>query len=193
MSMIEHRANRRNRRVAPVLETIEGRILLSSVPGTYLPDRAQLVAEAARARRLAISGKLNGSFTTTPQTIGGQQLILVTINASGNSGNRLVGLISLQTSFPLTPTQFNSLASTKGSLPLQNLQFTAHGDTLSANGTLSINAASRRSPFSVTASITGGTGQFANATGSLTLQGTSFSLTSMHLAGSFRGTIVTHT
>jgi hypothetical protein len=193
MSMSEKRANRRNRRLAPALEPIEGRVLLSSVAGLHLPDRARLIAEAARARRLAVSGKLNGNFTITTEATAVQDAVLVRINAKGNSGNSRVGPITITTSFLTTQPIFNSLATTKATVPGLSLQITAPGGTVSATGTLSITAASRRSPFRLTASITGGTGQFAGATGNLTFQGTSFSLATSRLAGNLKGAIVTQT
>jgi hypothetical protein len=61
---------------------------------------------------------------------------------------------------------------------------------LTADGTLSIAPKSKRAPFKITASITGGTGQFAGATGNLSIQGTKFSLASNVLKGRLRGTIV---
>jgi hypothetical protein len=192
MSMSEKRSNRENRRLAPVLEPIEGRILLSSVVGAHLPDPARLVAEAARTRRLAISGKLNGNFSINTEATPVQGLVLVMINANGNSGNSRVGPVTITTSFVTTQTLFNSLATTKATVKNLSMQMTAPGGTISATGTLSITAMSRRSPFRFIASITEGTGQFTGATGNFTIQGTSFSLMSGRLAGSLRGTIVTH-
>src|SRR4051794_21904280 len=85
MSMSHHPANRRGRQLTPVLEPIEGRILLSGFAGAYLTHRASLIAEAARTRRLALNGRLAGQFAY--QTPDGQNF-QVTITAQGNSGNR---------------------------------------------------------------------------------------------------------
>jgi len=190
MSMSHHPANRRRRRLTPVLEPIEGRILLSHVGGIQLPERAGLIALAARTRRLTLNSKLVGQFAY--QTNDGQNF-QVTITAQGNSGNRRVGRVTAETSFATTFAFISSLASTKTTVPGLNLLITAPGGTLNASGTLTVNSASRRSPFRVTATITGGTGQFAGATGNFTIQGTSFSLTSNQLRGNLRGQIVTHT
>jgi len=190
MSMSHHPANRRRRRLTPVLEPIEGRILLSHVGGLQLPERAGLIALAARTRGLALNGRQTGQFAY--QTNDGQNF-QVTISSQGNSGNRRVGQLTFQTSFATTLAFISSLASAKTTIPGLSLQITAPGGTMSASGTLTVNAASRRSPFRVTATITGGTGQFAGATGKLTIQGTSFSLASNQLRGNLRGQIVTHT
>ena len=99
--------------------------------------------------------------------------------------------MTVQTSFATTLAFIISLASTKTTVPGLNLQISAPGGTMTASGTFTVNAASHRSPFRVTATITGGTGQFAGATGNLTIQGTSFSLASSELRGNLRGRIVT--
>ena len=61
---------------------------------------------------------------------------------------------------------------------------------MTANGSLSVMPNSKRTPFRITATIAGGTGQFAGATGNLNIQGTQFSLTGSVLKGRLRGTVV---
>jgi hypothetical protein len=188
MSQSDHRTIRRNRRLTPALEPIEGRILLSGGVGMPVHHLAPLIARAAQARRLAVNGALAGQFA--PQTSDGQNF-QVTITAQGNSGNRRVGRITVQTSFNTSLAFITSLANQKSTIPGLSLEITAPGGTMTASGTLTVNAVSRRSPFRVTASITGGTGQFAGATGNLTIQGTAFSLSTSQIRGNLRGTIRT--
>ena len=96
----------------------------------------------------------------------------------------------MQTSFATTLAFITSLASTKTTIPGLNLQIRPRGN----DDRFRHPHRQRRlapSPFRVTATITGGTDQFAGATGNITIQGTSFSLASSQLRGNLRGRIVT--
>jgi len=169
------------------IEIVEERILLSHgvIPG---PRTAHAVLiEAARRQRLSLSGNLSGGFSY--QTNDGVNY-LITVHAQGGSGNRKVGQLAIQSSFTTTVAEITSLASTNSTIPGMTFQITAPGGSMTADGTLSIVPKSKRSPFKITASITGGTGQFAGATGNLTIQGTQFSLTGSVLRGKLRGTVI---
>ena len=146
-----------------------------------------VLIEAARRHRLPLSGNLSGGFSY--QTTDGLNY-LITVHAQGGSGNRKVGQLAIQSSFATTVAFLTSVASKNSTVPGLTFQITAPGGSLTADGTLSIAPKSKRSPFKITASITGGTGQFAGATGNLTIQGTKFSLASNVLKGKLRGTIV---
>lgn len=184
-----HLSIRRNRSLTPSLEPIEGRILLSAGAGVHLPARAQLFAEAARRRRLPINGKLSGQLT--PQT-SDRFNYLIKIDAQGKTGNRRVGAIALHSSFATTLPVLTSLAITSVSVPGLSMTLSNSKGTIDAVGTLTVDPSSRRTPFKVTATIRGGTGLFAGATGNLTIQGTSFLLATGQLQGKLRGTIVAH-
>jgi hypothetical protein len=167
---------------------VEERILLShgAIPG---PPRAAdaVLIEAARRQRLPLSGNLSGGFSY--QTSDGINY-LITVHAQGGSGNREVGQLAIQSSFTTTFAVVASLASQNSTVPMLKFQLTAPGGSMSADGSLSIKPKSKSSPFKITASITGGTGQFAGASGNLTIQGTQFSLASSVLKGKLRGTVI---
>jgi hypothetical protein len=187
MAMSNKRSRRRGCRAVLAIEMVEERILLSHgvIPG---PRTANAVlVDAARRQRLPLSGNLSGGFSY--QTTDGVNY-LVTVHAQGGSGNRKVGQLAIQSSFATTVAFLTSVASNNSTVPGLMFQITAPGGSLTAQGSLSITAKSKRSPFKITANITGGTGQFSGATGNLTIQGTQFSLASKVLKGKLRGTVV---
>jgi hypothetical protein len=187
MAMSNNRSRHRGRRAVLALEIIEERILLShgAMPGPRAADA--VLIEAARQHRLPLSGNLSGGFST--QTTDGIK-DLIMIHAQGSSGNRKVGQLAFQSSFTTTVAYITSIASKNSTIPGLTFQITAPGGSMTADGSLSITPKSKRSPFKITASITGGTGEFAGATGNLTIQGTQFSLASDVIKGRLRGTVV---
>jgi hypothetical protein len=187
VAMNHNQTRRRGHRAVLALEMIEERILLShgAIPSPHKADA--VLIEAARRQRLSISGNLTGGFSYQP-TDGVNYLI--TVHAQGGSGNRKIGQLAFQTSFTTTLSFITGVASKNSAVPGLTFQITAPGGSITADGTLSIAPKSKRSPFKITASITGGTGQFAGATGNLTVQGTQFSLASSVLKGKLRGTII---
>jgi hypothetical protein len=187
MAMSNNRSHRRGRRAVLALEMIEERILLShgAVPA---PRTAHsLLIEATRRQRLPLSGNLSGGFST--QTTD-EVNYLITVHAQGGSGNRKVGQVAFQSSFTTTVAYITSIASKNSTVPGLTFQVTAPGGSITADGSLSITPKSKRSPFRITASINGGTGQFAGAMGNLTFQGTQFSLAGNFIKGRLRGTII---
>jgi hypothetical protein len=179
--------HRRARRAVLALEMIEERILLShgAIPSPRTADT--VLIEVARRQRLSISGNLTGGFSyQTTDEIN----YLIIVNGQSGSGNRKVGQLAFQTSFTTTRSFITGVASKNSVVPGLTFQITAPGGSITADGTLSIAPKSKRSPFKITASIDGGTGQFAGATGNLTVQGTQFSLASSVLKGKLRGTII---
>jgi hypothetical protein len=187
MAMSNQRSHRRGCRAVLAIEMIEERILLShgAIPGPRIGD-AVLIA-AARRQRLPLSGNLSGGFSY--QTTDGVNY-LITVTGQGGSGNLKVSHLAFQTSFTTTLTNITGVASKNSTVPGLTFQITAPGGSLTADGTLSIAPKSKRSPFKITAAITGGTGQFTGATGNLTIQGTQFSLASKVLKGKLRGTMI---
>ncbi len=189
MAMSNSQSGRRVRRAVLALEMIEERILLSHgvIPGPRTATAETVLIKAARRQRLQLSGNLSGGFSY--QTADGLNY-LITVHAQGGSGNRKVGHLAIQTSFPATVAFITSVASNKSTVPGLTFQLTAPHGSMTANGSLNIAPKSKRSPFKITATISDGTGQFAGATGNLTIQGTKFSLASKVLKGKLRGTIV---
>jgi hypothetical protein len=189
MAMSNNQSRRRGHRAVLALEMIEERILLShgAIPGPRAVTVETVLIKTARRQRLPLSGNLSGAFSY--QTNDGLNY-LITVHGQGGSGNRKVGQLAFQSSFPTTLAFVTSIASQNSTVPGLTFQITAPGGSLTADGSLSIAPKSKRSPFKITARINGGTGQFAGATGNLTIQGTQFSLASNALKGKLRGTII---
>lgn len=131
---------------------------------------------AAASDQVPFSGRLAGTVTVTPLT---PPVASVLIEATGNA--TLLGRYTLE-----VPHTVNQATRTGVGV----YEFTAaNGDTLTASFTgLATLVAPGVLTTSEAATITGGTGRFAGATGSFTAERT-FYLSTGETVGSFQGTI----
>lgn len=143
------------------------------------------------SHKLALSGSLSGTIQVQSQ---GGQNYLVTVTVQGSSGNSTIGQVTIQTETVTNLSFLNSIGSKTSTLSNLPLQLTASGGTIVAGGKLQISRSRNDSsiPFLMTATVTGGTGSFAGATGSFSLQGTLNPLAGNSLAAQLRGAIILH-
>jgi hypothetical protein len=137
-----------------------------------------LAAPVSAGNQVPFKGSLSGSVTVTPLS---PPIASVDIQASGTAAQ--LGRFTLEV--PHTVNQATSQA-------VGTYTFTAaNGDTLTASFT---GSATMTAPgvlaITETATITGGTGRFANATGSFSAERT-FALATGWTSGSFHGWIST--
>ncbi len=163
------------------LEALEGRALLSGgaakVHPHGAPHQAEVAHPAKAQHQVPFRGSLEGVVTNTPTST---PLVSVLLEGTGNASH--LGR------FTFRSTALVDFAANKG---LATWTFTAaNGDTLTATATGHAEPPATPPILQVveTAEITGGTGRFAGATGSFTME-RHYDIAAGTTFGTFEGTI----
>jgi hypothetical protein len=152
----------------------------SEIPGTPTAPAGAIggtaVSDAKGGSELPFQGRLEGAATITPLT---PPFVSVSIEATGNATH--LGRFTVENTHVVNTTERTATGTYK---------FTAaNGDTLTADFTGQANPATPGVLAIVeTATITGGTGRFADASGSFTVERLFSQVTGL-TSGSFEGTI----
>ena len=148
---------------------------LSSASPSITSDANATVAGLSTDREVPFKGRLEGAATVTPQT---PPFLAVSLEGTGNATH--LGRFTVEIPHVVNAANMTSTGT---------YRFTAaNGDTVTAGFTGQATATAGVLSVVETATITGGTGRFAGATGSFTAERSVNQATGL-TSGSFEGTI----